>query len=174
MGLLLKQVFALLKLLNSENGQNQIAAGIAAGFILGMTPAFSLQTLFVIILALLFRIQLGAVIVSSFFFAFIAYILDPLFNIVGESILLNNSLQPLFTSMYNLPILPFTRFNNTIVMGSGVVAMALFPVIFLLSRILIIKYQDQILKRFKNNKYWKLIKATSFYKWYQKYNELYG
>ncbi|MCH2533563.1 MAG: TIGR03546 family protein [Bdellovibrionales bacterium] len=174
MGVLLKQIFGLIKLLNSETGQNQIAAGIAAGFILGMTPAFSLQTVLVIILVLLFRVQLGAVLISSFFFAFMAYILDPLFHSVGQNILQTNSLQPIFTSMYNMPILPFTRFNNTIVMGSAAVTIALFPVIFIISRILIFKYQDKVLKRFKDSKFWKFVKATSFYKWYQKYDELYG
>lgn len=174
MGVILKQIFSLIKLLNSETGQNQIAAGIATGFILGMTPAFSLQTILVIILVLLFRIQLGAVLVSSFFFAFIAYLLDPVFNSVGQSILQTASLQPLFTSLYNLPIVPFTRFYNTIVMGSGVVAVALFPLIFIISRVLIFKYQDKILKKFKDSKFWKFIKATSLYKWYQKYDELYG
>ena len=174
MGVLLKQIFGLLKLLNSETGQNQIAAGIAAGFILGMTPAFSLQTILVVILVLLFRVQLGAVLISSFFFAFMAYLLDPIFHSVGQNILQTNSLQPIFTSMYNMPILPFTRFNNTIVMGSAAVTIALFPVIFMISRVLIFKYQDKVLKRFKDSKFWKFVKATSFYKWYQKYDELYG
>lgn len=174
MGVLLKQIFGLIKLLNSETGQNQIAAGIAAGFILGMTPAFSLQTVLVVILVLLFRIQLGAVLISSFFFAFVAYLLDPVFNSVGEKVLITESLQPLFTSLYNMPIIPFTRFNNTIVMGSAVVTIALFPVIFIISRILIFKYQDKVLKRFRDTKFWKFVKATSLYKWYQKYDELYG
>lgn len=174
MGVLLKQIFGLIKLLNSETGQNQIAAGIAAGFILGMTPAFSLQTVLVIILVLLFRVQMGAVLISSFFFAFMAYLLDPVFHSVGQNILQTNSLQPIFTSMYNMPILPFTRFNNTIVMGSAAVTIALFPVIFIISRVLIFKYQDKVLRRFKDSKFWKFVKATSLYKWYQKYDELYG
>ena len=42
MTILLKQVFAFLKLLNSDKGSNQISAGIACGMILGFTPAFSI------------------------------------------------------------------------------------------------------------------------------------
>ena len=56
MGLLLNLLFALVKLLNSETGETQIAAGVAAGFILGMTPAFSLQTLLVFLCLFLFVI----------------------------------------------------------------------------------------------------------------------
>ena len=39
MTLLLKQLFAFLKVLNSDTGENQVAAGIACGLILGFAPA---------------------------------------------------------------------------------------------------------------------------------------
>ena len=48
MTLILKQIFALFKVLNSDKGENQIAAGIACGLILGFAPGFSPQTLLVI------------------------------------------------------------------------------------------------------------------------------
>ena len=174
MGLLLKQIFGLFKLLNSETGTYQIAAGVAAGFILGMTPAFSLQTLLVFICIFFFRIQAGAAFICAFFFAFVAYLLDPIFHMVGSNILTLNGLQGLFTSLYNLPIIPYTRFNNTIVMGSGVVSLLLAPIVFLAASILIKKYRQVVVERFKTTKFWKAVKATSFYKWYFKYDQLYG
>ena len=174
MGLILKQLFGFIKLLNSETGTNQISAGIAAGFILGMTPSLSLQTILVFCLIFLFRIQIGAALIASFFFAFMAYLLDPVFHEVGLTILSMNSLSSLFTQMFNLPIVPFTRFNNTIVMGSGVVSLALFPVVFILSKKIVTKYRETILKKFQESKAWKAVKATSLYKWYYKYDELYG
>ncbi|MCB0363928.1 MAG: TIGR03546 family protein [Bdellovibrionaceae bacterium] len=173
MGLLLKQIFQFIKLLNSENGTNQIAAGIAAGFVLGMTPALSLQTILVFVCIFFFRIQAGAAMVSAGFFAFAAFLLDPVFDQVGRVILEIGGLQGLFTTLYNMPIIPFTRFNNTIVMGSGVVSITLAPVIFVLARILVAKYRETVLERFKQTKIWKAVKATSFYKWYYKYDELY-
>lgn len=174
MTVLFKQIFAFLKMLNSETGQNQIAAGIAAGFILGMTPMMSLQTLLVFACILVFRIQAGAAFLAAFFFAFIAWALDPVFHSVGVSILEMESLQSLFTTMYNVPILPLTRFNNTIVMGSGVVAILLSPFIFIVSRLLIIKYRETVVARIKNTKFWKAMQATSLFKWYVTYDNLYG
>lgn len=67
MTLLLKQLFGFFKLLNSETGTNQIAAGVACGFILGMTPALSLQTLLVFACIFVFRIQIGAAFITAFF-----------------------------------------------------------------------------------------------------------
>jgi len=174
MTLIFKQLFAFLKMLNSETGQNQIAAGIAAGFILGMTPMMSLQTLLVFMCIFFFRIQAGAAFLAAFFFAFIAWLLDPVFHAVGVRILEMDSLQGLFTTMYNVPLLPLTRFNNTIVMGSGVVAIVLSPFVFFISRMLIVRYRETILAKIKNTKFWKAMQATSLYKWYYTYDNLYG
>lgn len=174
MTLLLKQLFGFLKLLNSETGHNQIAAGIAAGFILGMTPMLSLQTFLVFICIFFFRIQAGAAFLAAFFFAFAGWLLDPVFHNVGIAVLEMPALQGLFTTMYNVPLLPLTRFNNTIVMGSGVITILLSPVVFFVSRSLILKYRVTVVARFKQTKFWKAVQATSFYKWYYTYENLYG
>lgn len=174
MGFLLKQIFAFLKLLNSETGHNQIAAGIAAGFILGMTPVLSLQTLLVFICLFFFRIQIGAAFLAAFFFKFAAFLLDPIFDSIGASVLSSEGLRPLFTTLYNMPIVPLTRFNNSIVMGSGVVTVILSPFVYFISRSLILKYRVTVLARFQQTKFWKAVKATSFYKWYYTYDNLYG
>ncbi len=174
MTLILKQLFGFIKLLNSDTGTNQIAAGIACGFILGMTPSLSLHSLLLFVFMLVFRVQIGAAFLSAFFFKFVAYLLDPVFHQVGSMVLEMESLRGIFTTLYNLPIIPFTRFNNSLVMGSGVVSIALFPLIFFLGRFMVVKYRKAVVDRFKETKLWKWIQATSLYKWYYKYDQLYG
>jgi uncharacterized protein (TIGR03546 family) len=174
MGFLLKQIFQFIKILNSDTGTNQIAAGIAAGFVLGMTPALSLQTLLIFVLIFLFRIQAGAAFVTAFFFKFVAFALDPVFHSTGEAVLAMAPLQGLFTELYNMPIVPMTLFNNTIVMGSGVISLLAFPFVYVAAQILVLKYRKSVVERFKETKFWKAVKATSLYKWYFKYEELYG
>ncbi|MFP4687862.1 MAG: TIGR03546 family protein, partial [bacterium] len=119
--MVLKQLFKLFKLLNSARGSNQIAAGVALGVIVGLAPVLSPQALFVFICLFFFRIQLGSAFISSFLVKFIAYFFDPLFHLVGSRILEIDFMVPLYTYLYNLPLLPLTRFYNTIVMGAGVV-----------------------------------------------------
>lgn len=174
MGLVLKQIFSFLKMLNSETGHNALAAGIAAGFILGMSPMLSLQGILVFLCIFIFRIQMGAAFIAAFFFAFIAWLLDPAFHALGSAILETDSLQPLFTAMYNMPFVPLTRFNNSIVMGAGVLAIILSPVIYFVSLFLIIKYRETVVARFKQTKFWKAVKATSLYNWYYSYDKLFG
>lgn len=174
MGFLLKQVFGLIKLLNSETGHNQIAAGIAAGFILGMAPVFSLQSLLVFLCLFFFRIQMGMAFLAAFFFAFVAWLLDPLFHAFGRVLLEAGALQGLWTSLYNMPLMPFTHFNNTVVMGAGVLSLVLSPLVFVAGRALVLKYRVAVLDRFKATKLWKAVKATGFYRWYYSYENLYG
>jgi uncharacterized protein (TIGR03546 family) len=174
MTLILKQIFNLFKILNSETGTNQLAAGIAAGFILGMSPLLSLQGLLLIIIILVFRIQVGAAFTSAFFFTFIAWLLDPFFNQIGTVFLEFDSLKSLWTLLYNMPLIPFTRFNNTLIMGSGITAILLSPFIFILSKILIKKYRIIFVERFKETKVWKIVKSTTLYKWYYQYDKLYN
>lgn len=171
MGFLLKQIFAFIKLLNSETGTIPLAAGMTCGFILGMTPSLSLQSLIVFLILFFFRIQIGAALLGAFFFKFIAFLLDPLFHNVGSKVLEMESLHGLFTTLYNMPIIPYTRFNNSIVMGSAVITFILSPFIFLLSQYLIVKYRATVVARFKDTKFWKAVQATKFYQWYYKYDQ---
>jgi uncharacterized protein (TIGR03546 family) len=172
--ILLKQFFKFFKLLNSDTGAISIAAGVCLGFILAMSPLFSLQAVLVIFVIFFFRVQAGAAMASAFFFAFPAYLLDPIFHRAGDFVLSQGSLEPFFAALYNMPIIPFTRFNNTIVMGSGVVAIALFPVLFLLTLFLVNRYRQAVVARFKDSKIFKSLKVTGFYKWYLKYDQLFG
>lgn len=171
MGLILKQLFAFIKLLNSDTGNVSLAMGMTCGFILGMTPSLSLHSLFIFLILFLFRIQIGAALLAAFFFKFIAFILDPLFHTVGSKVLEIESMQGIFTQLYNMPLIPFTRFNNSIVMGSAVITFILAPFVFVISQFLIIKYREIFVARFKETKIWKAVQATKFYQWYYKYEQ---
>ena len=173
MTLLLKQIYAFFKLLNSETGTNQLASGLALGLLLGFAPFISLQTLLVLILVFFFRIQLGAAFLSAFFFKFVAYILDPLADKLGRSVLEATSLRELFVSLHNMPIIPMTRFNNSIVMGSMIISLILVIPAFYFFRWLVVKYRVHIVARIKDTKIWKAFAATSVYNWYCSYEKLY-
>jgi uncharacterized protein (TIGR03546 family) len=174
MTLLLKQLFSLLRLLNSDTGTNQIAAGVACGLILGFAPMLSLQGLLVFVCMFLFRIQIGAALTSAFFFALVAWVFDPVSHRVGSAILEADALQPLFTTMYNMPLVPLTRFYNSVVMGAGVISVLMTPLVFLGSRRLIIAYRVSVVARFRNSTWWKAWSGTTLFKWYTTYEKFRG
>ncbi len=174
MTLLLKQLFAFFRLLNSDTGLNQLALGLSLGVILGFSPFLSLQTFIVLVCCFFFRIQLGAAFLSAFFFKFIAFLFDPLTDKLGQVALEAESLRPLYVQMYNMPLVPLTRFNNSIVMGSGIVGFLLVIPLFFAFRKLITRYRETVVAKYQQSKIWKLWAGTSFYKWYLKYEQLYG
>lgn len=173
MTLILKQIFAFLKMLNSDTGHNQLASGLACGIILGFAPFLSLQTLLVLALVFVFRIQMGAAFLAAFFFKFIAFALDPLADKLGQGVLETEGLRPLFVEMYNMPLVPLTRFNNSIVMGSAVISLVLAIPAFFVFRTMILKYRVHVVDRFKTTKLWKAFAATKLYNWYTTYEKLY-
>lgn len=174
MTLLLKQIFAFFRLLNSETGTNQLASGLACGLILGFSPFLSIQTFLILFLIFFFRIQMGAAFLAAFFFKFVAFLFDPVADQLGRAVLETPSLRPLFTELYNMPLVPMTRFNNSIVMGSMIVGLILVIPAFFVFRSLILKYRATVVTRFKGTKIWKSFAATKFYNWYNKYQDLYG
>lgn len=174
MTLLLKQIFSFFQLLNSETGTNQLASGLACGLILGFSPFLSIQTLLILFLIFFFRIQMGAAFLAAFFFKFIAFLFDPAADALGRAVLETESLRPLFTQMYNMPLVPMTRFNNSIVMGSMVIGFILVIPAFFAFRVMIEKYRATFVARFKGTKIWKSFAATKVYSWYTKYHDLYG
>ncbi len=174
MTLLLKQLFAFFKILNSDTGTNQLAAGLACGIILGFSPLLSLQGLLVLVLCFFFRIQMGAAFLSAFFFKFVAYLIDPVSDSLGRAILENEGLRPTFVSLYNMPIIPLTRFNNYIVMGSGGIGFIFLIPGFFIFKKLVVQYRAIVVEKFKRTPVWKAWTATSFYKWYSTYENLYG
>ena len=174
MTLIFKQFFSFLKLLHSDTGFISLSLGCVCGFILGMTPTLSLQSLLVFMILFLFRIQIGAALVTAFFFKFIAFLLDPAFDVVGQWALEIPSMQGLYTTLFNMPIVPFTRFNNSIVMGSAIITILLSPLVYLISAFMIKKYRVVVVERFKDTKLFKAWKATSLYQWYYKYDQYFG
>lgn len=174
MALLLKQIFNFLKLLNSDTDTTPLAWGLTLGLILGFAPFISLQTLIVFAILFIFRVQMGAAFLAAFFFKFVAYLFDVPSHHLGVAILETEGLRSLFTTLYNMPLVPMTRFNNSIVMGSMAVSVLLAPFAYFAFKALIIKYRRTVVDRFKGTKLWKGFAATKVYNWYTKYDDLYG
>jgi uncharacterized protein (TIGR03546 family) len=173
--LILNQIFNLVKLINSETGKWQISFGFAVGMMLGLLPGFGIHTVVLFFLLCILRINLGAAMLSWAFFGIVAYPLDPLFHKFGYYLLVNvPSLQGIWTKLYNLPVWPWTRFNNTVMMGSFASALILFIPFVIICALLVQKYRDTIRTKIMNSKIFKSLKATKLYSLYEKYENIKG
>jgi len=164
---MIKMIAKLFKVLNSETEPGQISLAFCLAMILGLTPLMSLHNLVVILLMLLVRVNLSACILGWIFFSGIAYILDPLFNLIGLAVLTSKGLEGLWTSLYNITLFRLAKFNNSIVMGSFLFSLIFFIPLYLLSNQGIRKYRVYVLEWVQKTRLMKAFKANKLYKTYQ-------
>ena len=123
----------IFKALNSAQTPWQVTFAITLGMVAGLTPLSGIQTVVIFFLAFLLNIHLGLFFSSSAFFAGIGYLFDPMFERIGFALLTNEGLNGLWTAWYNNGLIRLSYFNNTLVLGSTVVALlAAAPLYFIL------------------------------------------
>jgi uncharacterized protein (TIGR03546 family) len=169
----LKLVTNFIKILREGQTPTQVAGGFALGSILGMSPMLTLQGLLVWIIILVLDVNLSAATFSLGLFALIAYIFDPIFHRLGYFLLVDiDSLKVLWTILYNAPIAPLTRFNNTVVIGSFVSALILLTPIYLGMKKFVIAYRATLGVRMHKMKIYQIIDRSSLVQWYKRVRSL--
>jgi len=146
-------MFTLKKIWNALNHAGkpwQIAMAIALGMLVGFTPIFSIHNIAVLFIVLIFNIHFSIFLLSVSFFGVIGLALDPLFASIGKLVLTSEGLETIFTSWYNNPFGHLSYFNNTITMGSLVVSLVLFFVVYKISSFLLVKYRSVIAVKIQN------------------------
>ena len=166
--LFLRLIQKLVKTLNSEGTPGQVAVGIALGSILGLTPFLNLHNLFAFAAIALFNISFPAAMLGWILFEPIGFLLDPVFHNIGTAILTNlPPLLPTWTGMYNAPVIPFSNYNNTVVMGSLIGWAVLALPIFFVARWAIARYRERVLSKLQKTKLFKAVKASKLYDVYR-------
>lgn len=159
----------LLKALNSEASPSQIALALSLALIVALTPFFSWHNALVLLLALVIRVNLSAFAVGTAVFSLLALAIDPFSARIGEQLLTNPEYQAFWTELYQNPFWRISGFNHTLVLGGLVVSLAAFIPVFIVARLLVIKYRENLLAWV--NKLWiaKFVKGSKFYSLYMKF-----
>lgn len=160
--MIIRTIAKLLALLNSNNRAGEIGAAIALGLWLALVPAASLIFVALALVAFLAKVNLGMTIVSFLVFRLVAPALDPTLDSVGYWVLTLPSLGDFYASVYALPVVPFTRFNDTLVAGGLVSGAVLFVPVTLVSGLFVRLYRKHIHARIANSKLVKAFMATPF------------
>ena len=164
--LALKFILKFINVLNKDASPNAIAAGLALGMVLGLTPKFGLLGLVLLVLVLMLAVNFSAALLSTAAFTVFAWAGDPLFNKIGYALLTAPSLKGLWTAFYNTPAVPWTRFNNTLVLGSLAAGLSLLVPAFFAFRWGVVKYREKILTAVQKWKITQMLKASRLYSLY--------
>ncbi len=168
---MLTMIARLLKVLNSETEPGQISLALCFAMIAGLSPLFSLHNLFILLIVLIIRINISSFILGLIFFSGIAYLLDPLFHLIGFAVLTAKPLETIGTSLYNITFFRLEKLNNSVVMGSLLFSFILFIPAFIFSKLAIIKYRSNLLGWVQRSRIIQAVKASKLYTAYQAVSE---
>jgi len=164
---ILKLLQSLVKTLHSDGTPGQIAAGIALGAALGLTPIANAHNLIVLLLLAVLNVSFASGMLAFAIFVPVGFMFDPIFHRIGRLLLVETpSLRPMWTAMDNVPGLALTNFNNTVVLGSVVVWLVLFVPIYFGARVGVVKYRATIGQKVMNSKFYKALQASKLYNVY--------
>ena len=164
---LLKLIQSMIKTLHSAGTPGQVAAGMALGSALGLTPLMNLHNLAIFALLVLLNVSFGGGMLGWALFVPIGFLLDPLFDSIGLRLLTAQGLRPLWTELTNTPILPFTNFNNSVVLGSFVSWVVLAVPIFFAARYGVAKYRATVGERVRQSRFYRAVTASQVYNVYK-------
>ena len=164
-----------IKILREGQTPAQVAGGFALGSILGLSPMLTLQGIVVWLVILVLDVNLSAALLALTVFSLFAFLLDPVFHWVGYQILTNiDALTGFWTMLYNAPIAPLTRFNNTVVMGSFISALVLFLPVYIGMKKFVVAYRASVGAKIEKWKVYQVIKRSTLVQWYEKLRDLGG
>lgn len=130
---------------------SQLAGGIALGMMIGMVPKDSLFVLVLFFILLCSRANLLTATCSAVLFTLLSPLLVPITHSIGWFVLTCGPLQSLWCGLIELPIIPWTRFDNTVVMGGLIYALIAAYPLFRFSEKMLIAYQPQAMSWFRKS-----------------------
>jgi uncharacterized protein (TIGR03546 family) len=134
MFLLLKPVRLCLKALSGQSAPGQLSMGLALGILVGLVPKGNLLAIVLGLLLAASRVNLGIAAAAIVCCSFASPWLDPVSHVIGSWLLKQPGLYSVWTWLYNQPVVPWTAFNNSVVLGSFVTGLFLLYPAHRLSR----------------------------------------
>lgn len=142
----IKPARKLAKALLAAETSRQLALGFAMGMVVGLVPKANLTA--VVLTALVFscRVNKAMTLVGIALFTCVGPLVEPLAHRVGWAMLSHPPLAGMWTWLMDLPLVPWMRLNNTVVLGSLVLGLiAVYPV-YRMTRPLVDKLQPRVAK----------------------------
>lgn len=138
--------------LNANRRPGEIGAGVAMGILLVLMPGRNLLWILIFLATVFLKLNLGVELLILAVLKPLAPLADPWLHSFGLTVLTTGGLQEFFTTLYNVPLLPFTRFNNTVVMGGLLAGIVAWLPVFFLTGLLVRLYRKQIHPRLAESK----------------------
>jgi uncharacterized protein (TIGR03546 family) len=153
---MLNQILKFLAALNSGTKPEELALAS----VIAMFAAFTFSPfnfLFYLFLILILNANTSMFFLMLLFFKAISLAIDPAGDIIGYAVLTAPPLHALFTNLSSLPVAPFTKFNNTLVMGGFIMALIAAAPVWAGTRAFILYYRKNLQAKIEKSKIIKVL-----------------
>ncbi len=157
---MITMIAKLLAALNANSRPGEIAAAASFGLMLALIPGGNLLWILLFVIVFFLKVHLATALFVMALARLVVPFADPLVSSLGLSILNIGSLNTLFTAMINMPLIPYTDFNNSLVTGGLAAGIILWGPVFFLFAILVRLYR---------NRFWPLLANSRLVKAFQRF-----
>ncbi len=150
---ILRKIF---RILNSELTPTQVAVGFCFGVLAGLVP-WGPNTLFWLTIAFLINSSFSATLLAFALFRVLAWMLLPASYAVGNLLLDQEALEPLWSALTHAPILAWLKLNHYAVLGSYALAFLFSVFAFFAVRGFVRKYRDSFFQYIERSRPWQAL-----------------
>lgn len=162
MFLILRPLRLLFKALVIESTPTQMSYGLALGMLMGVVPKGNLLAVVLGFCVAATRVNLAIAACAAVAFTFMSSWFDSTFDKVGVCVLGHPSLQGFWKAVYVTPMMPWTDFNNSVVMGSLLCGLVLIWPVHRVSRPVFQKYSEKLSRHIRH---WWIVKVLLGAEW---------
>ena len=130
---IVKLVSSVRRAIAGRKYPHQLAWAVALGLLLGIVPHGNLLAFGLVVLVLSLKINHAMAGLTAVCVTFLAFKLDPYSHELGNFVLTHPQLEQASQLAWNLPLMPWTDLNNTIVMGSFLIGLTGLVPVFLVT-----------------------------------------
>ena len=154
---MIKAIVKLFKALNANVNPGEIAHAFSCGILLGLMPKDNLLWYLVFVFILFIRINKPMYLIMILIAATFSPVMDGLFDTVGYAFLTIPQFSGFFGWLLEVPFVGFTKFNNSVLMGSLLCGLVLYVPMYFLGRLFVSLWRKHIAAAIRQTKLVKLL-----------------
>jgi uncharacterized protein (TIGR03546 family) len=162
-------VFGILDWLQLDTSDLRLSLAICLGFLLGITPWFTLHGMVLLALLLILRLNPIATLVAFGISAAVSWPFDESFHRLGLALLTIPGWHRMWSGLYHAPLIPYTRFNNSVVMGRLLIALLLVGPLYAVVRRVLSRCRSRLIDRIQRTAAWEFWATTRIFRHYASY-----
>jgi uncharacterized protein (TIGR03546 family) len=163
----MNQLIQFINIMNSNTKPGELALGAVLGMFSAFLSPSPVDFLIVLFIALMLNCNLTFFFFCAVIFKALTFGIDPLGDAIGYAILNAPFFENIGNALMKMPVVPFTKFNFTVITGDLIIGLVLTPVVWFGTMKFVPyyreKWQQPVDKFMSKFKVVKALKVSSFY-----------